>query len=170
MEDQERSVFKNSVGARYLRGLFFEETLADKSSVVYTLKDRDHEGYPSLYRLYMETGDPTEWKFATQHLDGWEHWERLCESPWFKPYVERWRRELHLRISSDSLARIMAESKTNSRGSFTANRYLLERGWEPKDSKRAGRPSKDTIRAEAKRIASETTQITNDYERILRPN
>lgn len=170
MADQERPQFKNSVGAKLLRGLFYETQLADKSSVVYTLKDQDHEGYPSLYRLYMETGDPTEWKFATAHLDGWEHWERLCECPWFKPYVERWRRELHLRIASNALARIMAESKTNSRDSFTANKYLLERGWEPKDSKKAGRPSKDAIKAEATRLAASQTQINDDYDRLVRPN
>jgi hypothetical protein len=162
--------FKTAQGVRYLKGLFFEETLADKSTVIYTLKDRDHEGYPSLYRLYMETNDPTEWRFATKYLDGWDHWERLCESPWFKPYIERWRRELQLRVASESLSRIMAESKTNSRDSFTANRYLLERGWEPKDSKKAGRPSKDAIRAEAKRMASETSQVTDDFQRLIRPN
>ena len=162
--------FKNHQGVRYLKGLFFEETLADKSTVIYTLKDRDHEGFPSLYRLYMETNDPTEWRFAMKYLDGWDHWERLCESPWFKPYIERWRRELQLRVASESLARIMAESKTNSRDSFTANRYLLERGWEPKDSKKAGRPSKDSIRAEAKRMASETTQVSDDFQRLIRPN
>ncbi len=167
MIDQ-RPAFKNSVGARLLRGLFYEETGVDKSSVVYTLKDQDHEGYPSLYRLYMETGDPTEWKFATAYLDGWEHWERLCESSWFKPLVERWRRELHLRIASSALARIMAESKTTSRDSFTANRYLLERGWVAKDSKKGGRPSKDAIKAEAKAIAASTVQVSEDFERLMR--
>lgn len=162
--------FKSSLGHFILRGLFFEETLADKSGVVYTLKDKDHEGFPSMYRLYMETGDPTEWKFANSYLDGWEHWERLNQCNWFKPYVERWRRELHLRIASESLVRIMAESKTNSRESFTANKYLLERGWEPKDSKKSGRPSKDAIKAEATRLATSESQINNDYDRLVRIN
>ena len=166
MEDT-RPSFTNSVGAALLRGLFYEETGADKASVVYTLKDQDHEGYPSLYRLYMETGDPTEWKFATQHLNGWKHWERLCDADWFKSYIDRWRRELQLRIASDSLARIMAEAKTTSRDSFTANRYLLERGWVPKDKGQAGRPSKAAIKSEAHRIASESQQITKDFDRLL---
>lgn len=144
--------------------------MADKSSVVYTLKDQDHEGYRSLYRLYMETRDPTEYKFATTFLDGWEHWTILCECAWFKPYVERWRTELQLKIASESLARIMAEAKTNSKESFTANRYLLERGWEPKDSSKRGRPTKAAVKAEASRIASETVQINSDFDRLLRPN
>jgi hypothetical protein len=162
--------FKNSVGVRLLRGLFFEETLADKSSVVYTLKDKDHEGYPSLYRLYMETDDPTEWKFATTYLDGWDHWEKLCESSWFKPYVARWRKELFLRLQSKALARIIAESKSSSKESFAANKYLLERSWEGKESKGRGRPSKDQVKAAAQAIAVSHAQIDDDYERLVRMN
>lgn len=160
-------VFRNATGTRYLRALFYEETLADKSTVVYTLKDKDHQGYPSLYRLYMETGDPTEWRFATQYLDGWEHWDMLTQCHWFVPYVTRWRKELQLRIASQSLARIMAEAKTNSRDSFTANRYLLERGWEPKDAKKGGRPTKESIRAAAHELASQSQQINSDYDRLI---
>jgi hypothetical protein len=162
--------FRSPSGSRYLKGLFYEETGADKSTVVYTLKDQDHMGFPSLYRLYMETDDPTEWKFANQHLDGWEHWEMLCRCSWFIPYVQRWRKELQLRIASHALARIMAESKTNSRDSFTANRYLLERGWMPKETNKGGRPSKDSIRAAAHQIASEGLQVASDFDRLMRPN
>jgi hypothetical protein len=162
--------FRSPSGSRYLKGLFYEETGADKSTVVYTLKDQDHMGFPSLYRLYMETDDPTEWKFANQHLDGWEHWEMLCRCSWFIPYVQRWRKELQLRIASHALARIMAESKTNSRDSFTANRYLLERGWMPKEANKGGRPSKDSIRAAAHQIASEGLQVASDFDRLMRPN
>lgn len=161
--------FKNAQGVRFLKALFFEETLADKANVVYTLKDQDHEGYPSLYRLYMETGDPTEWKFANAHLDGWDHWQNLCECTWFKPYVARWRKELSLRIASEALTRIMAEAKTASRNAFTANRFLLE-GWEAKGESKRGRPSKQAIREEAHRIASSESQIADDFNRIIRAN
>lgn len=151
--------------------LFFETTGADKSTVVFTLKDEDHLGFQSLYRLYMEEGDPTEWKLATKHLDGWEHWEMLCQSAWFKPYVTRWRKELLLRLQSQALARIIAEAKTSSRNSFTANKYLLERGWEPKEKGSAGRPSKEAIKQEASRIASEAQRIESDFERLTaKPN
>ena len=152
---------------RLLKGLFYEMTLSDKSSVVYTLKDVDHEGYPSLYRLYMETNDPTEWRFAQECLDGWEHWEMLCATTWFKPYVERWRRELELRMKSEALSRIMRESKTGSKESFQANKYLLEKGWEPKDSQhRRGRPSKDEIAKAAKEIATTDRRLEEDFERL----
>jgi hypothetical protein len=62
----------------------------------------------------------------------------------------------------------MAEAKTNSRESFMANRYLLERGWMPKDSSKGGRPSKDAIRKEAHQIASEQVQVNDDFQRLMR--
>jgi hypothetical protein len=162
------SKFRNAVGTRYLKALFFEETGADKSTVVYTLKDQDHEGFPSLYRLYMETNDPTEYRFATAYLDGWDHWEILTKCSWFSPYVERWRKELQLRLASSALARIMSEAKTNSRESFTANKYLLERGWMPKEDRKTGRPSKQAVREAAHEIASQAKQVNSDFDRILK--
>lgn len=157
-----------NTNSRYLKGLFFEQTGADKSTVVYTLKDSDHEGYPSLYRFYMEVNDPTEWKFAQEYLDGWEHWEMLTSCTWFKPYIARWRKELELRMKSEALARIMRESKTTSKESFSANRYLLEKGWEPKEgpSHRRGRPSKDDIAKAATELASADKRLSDDLERL----
>lgn len=164
--------FKNASGARYLRGLFFETTLEDKSSVVYTLKNFDHLGYQSLYRLYMETGDPTEYKFATQYLDGWDHWEALCGCSWFKPYVEAWRRELEVKVRSAALAQIEqvshldGDTKTKALA-FTANKYLLDGGWKPKGEGKVGRPTKEAIKKEAFRITQEAQDINEDYNRIF---
>lgn len=150
-----------------LQGLFFETVGADKSKVLYTLKDRDHEGYPSLYLKYMECNDPTEWTFANAYLENWSHWERLCECTWFKPYVERWRKELSLRLKSKALARIISESKSSSKEAFGASKYLLEKGWEEKEAKAGrGRPSKDEVRKAAKEIATNNDRLLKDLERI----
>lgn len=160
--------WKSGNSRRLLKAIFYEMTLADKSSVVYTLKDHDHEGFPSLYKLYMAADDPTEYKFATTHLESLAHWEELCACTWFKPYAERWRRELELRLKSIALARIMSEAEnTLGKNAFHANKYLVEKGWIPKEVHTKGRPSKDQIRDEAIRIAEEDERITNDHARIL---
>lgn len=154
-----------------LQGLFYETTLpSNRENVIYTLKDRDHEGLPSLYRLYMESNDPTEWRFANSYLESWEHWERLTKTNWFKPYVERWRKELEIRMKSESLARIMSEAKTGSKDAFQANKYLLEKGWEPKDKSERGRPSKKEINEKAKEIVYESRMIEDDFSRLKRIN
>lgn len=169
-EPKAANPFRHPVNnTRHLKALFYEQTLNDKSYVIYTLKDQDHKGYPSLYRLYMEIDDPTEWIVSQTLVDGWEHWEMLCNCTWFKPYVERWRKELELRMKSKALAKIKAEAKTNGKESFIANRYLIEKGWESKEDKKVGRgrPSKEEIRKAANEIASTQDRISGDFERIL---
>lgn len=160
--------FYNAIGHFFLRELFFETTNADKTNVVYTLKKRDHTyngiTYKSLYLLYMQENDPTEYRFATKYLANWDHWLRLQECPWFKEHLESWRNELEVRMKSQALAKIMAESKAGGKEAFSASKYLLEKGWEPKNTK--GRPSKEDIKAAAKDQLESLQRVTNDAERL----
>ena len=156
-------VFKNTSGGFYTKGLFFETTLADKSTVHYTLKDQDHQGYPSLFRLYMEESDPTEYRFAETHLASWAHWQALTACTWFKPYLRDWRHALELKIKSEALAEIMSLAKASGRDKLAANRFLIEKGWE---SSGKGRPSKDDIRKAAMDAVDFSSQISEDYSRI----
>jgi hypothetical protein len=160
------SKFKNDNGQYYLRGLFFETQAADKSSVVYTLKEQDHQGFPSLYRLFMEENDPTEYRFATKHLGGWSHWEALTECTWFKPYVEAWRKELDVRMKSQALSRIMSEAKTGGRDAFASNKYLLEKGWEKEPPSKRGRPTKAEIKEAAFEVNRTANRLEEDFFRI----
>ena len=155
-------------GHKKLRALFFETTLADKKDVVYTLKHRDHEGYPSLYRLYMECDDPTEYTFATQYLDGWDHWQTLCDCSWFKPYVEAWRKELEIRTKARALKAIKDLAQDpDSKEHYQASKFLVTNGWVEKTSgRKAGRPSKDEVKKEAQRIAEEQRELEDELSRV----
>lgn len=163
----ETSLFRIHTGQRKLRGLFFETTMSDKTGVVYTLKDRDHAGYPSLYRLYMETDDPTEYTFAVNNLDGWDHWETLLECNWFKPYINRWRRELEIRTKARALLKIKAVSESNGKEAYQAHKFLVSGGWKD-DTRRkgAGRPSKDEVKNAARQMAEEANSINDDLARV----
>lgn len=165
------SKFRNEQNVRYMRGLFFE-TSTDRSTVVYTLKDQDHEGYPSLYRLYMACDDPTEYTFATTYLDGWDHWERLAKAPWFREYIDRWRKELHLRVRAEALRRLRQEAaEAENKNAFSANRFLLDGNWHNHEpgakASRRGRPSHDEIKKAADQIAEDAHRIQSDFDRIL---
>lgn len=160
--------FKNASGRHYLLGLFYETTDSDHSTAVYTLKDQDHLTYPSLYQLYMQEADPTEYRFAVLHLSGWGHWQELTECSWFQPYVTRWRLELETRLRSIALARIIdLSADTKAPASFQANKYLLDGSWKPAGEKKPGRPTKVAIQREAHRIASEREQAASDFERLI---
>jgi hypothetical protein len=165
--------FRNSTNGRYLKGLFFETTGSDKASVSYTLKDWDHtvDGivYPSLYRLYLEQEDLTEYEFANAHLDGWEHWEMLTSATWFRPYVSRWRRELSLKLKARALNRLKAEAASTSKNAFLANRYIIEKGYVDTGEKSGrGRPSKDEVKAAAHEIAISDRRIDEDFARLAK--
>lgn len=162
------SKFRNSSNARLMKQLFFEHCYGqDVKAAVYTLKDWDHEGYPSLYLLYMAKGDLTEYQFAEEYLDGYDHWERLCKCDWFKPVVERWRKELLLRIQGQALKRIQEVAQTeNHKSAYEANKFLLGGSWLKSEHSR-GRPSKDEVKAEAQRQVQAEKELQEDAERIL---
>lgn len=164
--------FRSSVSnARLTQSLFLEMSYTDKSSVLYTLKDVDHEGYKSLYRLYMEMGDVSELNFARTYFDGWEHWTRICELDWFKPYVTRWREELELQVKAQALKNIQNVAKdVKHRSSYEANKFLLQGGWKGKEESKAGRPSKEKIREEAHKLHLDSKATSADYERIFVKN
>lgn len=159
--------FKNASGAYLTLSMFYETAIDDKSQVIYTLKDRDHAGYPSLYLAYMAANDPTEYSFAIANLDGWSHWERLCRAGWFKPYVSTWRRELELRTRSEALLRIREKAMSEDKEAFQANKYLLNGQWKDKPEKRrAGAPTKQDIREAANDIATTEQTLQSDLSRI----
>src|SRR5690606_3854127 len=133
--------FKNINGVYRLKEMFFETAL-NKDNVIYTLKDHDHAGYPSLYIAFMEAHDPTEYKFAVHALGGWEHWKQLRECSWFQPYYDRWKEELEVKIRSQALAKIITTANGNTKDSFGAQKYVTERQWDaPRATK--GRPAKE---------------------------
>lgn len=147
-----------------MKSLFVETCPLTDAKPVYTLYDFDKDGFPSLYRLYMETADPTEYEFAVRYLHDWKHWLALTAAEWFKPYVTRWREELELKIKSAVLRRVIDDSLSPGRDGQSAAKFILEKGWSEKNTK--GRPSKEEIRDAADRLAQDSTRIDTDMERL----
>jgi hypothetical protein len=135
--------------------------------VCFTSKEYDYQGYPSLYRLYMEEMDPTEFRFAEKYFCSYEHWIRITQSYHYKDVVDRWRRDLDMKIKAQALNRIMAIATTNHGSTFNANKYLLEGGYKNAVPKHRGRPSTKEIAYKAEEIARSGDQVVDDYKRLL---
>lgn len=166
-------VFKDAMGRKYTKALFLEfcSSTSDKSLVLYTLADEDRGDALSLYRLYMELGDLTEYDFATKYFYNWDHWKQLCAVSWFTPHVARWREELDLKTKAEALKRIKEEAKDpKAKNTFSANKILIDRSWEnskPKSpTRKAGRPTREEVAGELKREVKEAKIIEDDYRRI----
>jgi len=164
------SKFKNSSGQLLLKELFYEvATNPLKPNVLYTLKEEDHKGYPSLKRLYMSyiDSDPTEYSFAKDHLYSWNHWEKLMRCSWFKEYLDAWRFEKDLAIKSNALKGIMEEAAGGGKNALSANKYLIEKNFTGDDKKNnVGRPSRDAIKQEAQILYDRDKELEEDYNRI----
>ncbi len=160
------SKFKNANGVYFINDLFYE-TAMNKDNVLFTLKLQDHMGYPSLYRLYMESDDPTEYQFAVKHLDGWQHWKRLASSPILRDHVAEWREELEIRTRSEALAGILITAAGETKESFQAQKYITDGNYLGKEPAKRGRPSKKEIGERANEIASESKRIESEYLRLV---
>lgn len=159
--------FRGVMGHWVLSGLFLERpTWNDgrdlEDYTLYTIRDHDHKGYPSIVRLYLEMEDLTEWEFANTYFGGWEHWQRLCDG-FLRDHVIRWRNELELKVQAKALKQVQIEAESGGKNALQANKYLLAKGW-VRD--RRGRPSKAEIQASAKTIAASDTRVTEDLKRL----
>lgn len=134
----EKEKLRDSTGRPLTQSLFLEFGY-NTEYALFTINDEDkvYNGkvYFSLKRLYLETGDPTEYSFAKKYLLGWNHWKRLCKNKLFVDLAAEWREELEIMIRSEGVLAVMDQSNDN----FQAAKWLADKGW---DKRGAGRPSK----------------------------
>lgn len=127
--------------------------------------DNDIPGLVNCRRTFLELEDPTGYEWAMKYLDSWEHFERLLNSTWFLPHYEDWKRELLISLKAKAIKRITAISLTgtNEAQALAASKYLAEKGWERNTR---GRPSKDDMKGEMRRLSTQIEETNKDMDRI----
>lgn len=153
------------VRGRPLTQSLFLELGYQEDFAIYTLKDWDWDyngkKYPSIKRLYLQHEDPLEYGFATTYFLGWNHWLRLCENKAIRKYIDEWRNELALKLSSQSIRNII--DMTADEKGFQAAKYVAERGWEKSP---VGRPKKDTSERDARIEERLEEEFGKDIQRL----
>lgn len=125
----------------------------------------DKPGLINCQKTFVALRDPTGYKWATEYLGDWRHWERLMQLPWFQEAVETWRHQLKLMLQAEAIQRIQAIAEGDSSQSLAANKYIAEEGWSPKTTAR-GRPSKADVSAEMKRLTKAAQSTEDDAARM----
>lgn len=159
--------FRNSTNNLYSKQLFVEWAGVDNPIAMYTLKRHTWQGKPSLYQLYMDMSDVSEYTFAKTYFEGWKHWELLTSANWFTPYITEWRAELAVKIQSEAIARIKEIGEKGGKDALTANRYIAERGWEKPSANRRGRPSKFKVDPVVLAKKLDEDRLDEDFERVM---
>ena len=113
---------------------------------------------------FMELGDPTGYKWATQYLGDYNHWVRLMKTSWFPEVVETWKENLATKLRSEALEKVREIAKGDSSQALPAAKYLAEEGWQPKATK--GRPSKEMVDKELKQLTAAAQAHDDDAVRI----
>lgn len=167
--------FKNFMGTHLLKPLFFEQIkeAADAHLSMYTMKDYDHtitvEGkevtLPSIKRLFVEMEDTTEYLFANEYFDNFQHWKKIKSTTWFAPLYEEMKEELVLKLQARALKKIRDLEDHPDKG-WMVNKYLLEEGYRDKKDTR-GRPSKAKIKEEADKLLLDKEEVNEDYSRLF---
>lgn len=167
----DKTKFRNPMNGLYIRRIFLETSYRDndKTPVQYTLRSQDHpDGYPSLYKLYIQLADPLEYQFAETYLESYEHWTKLCETNWFKPIIERWRNDLQAKLKTQALQKILRVSEDDShRNQFEALKIILAGGWKEKEPRRkAGRPTKEEVKGQLQQTISDEKELLEELRRV----
>ena len=157
-------VFREIDGTPRTQSLFLELRY-EVDKALYTLKRRDHEYngkvYPSLYVLYMQIGDITEYEFAKACFEDWTHWKRIRENKLITPHADAWAEELEIKLRSEAIRSMRMQARTDKGGASA--KWLAERGWADRTM---GRPSKDAVAKEAAKQNKIAGMLDADVERM----
>ena len=174
--------FRGVNGALLTRGLFADitagqvgaATAEDLSRCLYViLSEQDQGVYKSLYKLYMGMADPSEVMFARAYFESYDHWLTICDAPWARDHINRWRTELDLSIRAGAVKAIYDKSiDPTDKDCFMASRFLVQNGYslkvapKPAKSGLAGRPTKAAIKKEAEALFFTAQDEADDLARL----
>lgn len=167
----ERAVFLDSMGRLRTQSLFYEFK-TEGYTPIFTLKeedwtDPDGNDLISLRRIYIESLDPTEYLFSQRAFGSWKHWTRLRTLNWFSPFYDEWKVELDARLRSLGTRALLELSQGTALASNpAAARYLANGEYWHKSGPKRGRPTREEVEGERKRIAEFKEELADDANRI----
>lgn len=159
-----QGAYKDDLGYRPIFTLRTSDFVLGPSNQFY--RDNDSNLLKSIYQLYLEYNDPSEYSFAqgTFGQDGWTHWLKIRKCSFFKDIYEKMQAALRAKLEAEAIQAVRQVAQT-----VTGTQALQAAKWlhdavQPKKGK--GRPSKEQITLEAKKLAQEEKDAGADGARI----
>mgnify|MGYP003595513347 CR=1 FL=1 len=167
---EDHPLYKAANGRFYAGSLFYEmwkgmsEGYRRHDPVFSLYEDLSFNDKPLINakKAFIEEADPSGYKWAIKYLGSWQHWQKLCDLPWFQEALAIWREELAAKLHADALKEIvdLSRSAKNDAQRLAAAKYLVEQGWVKKNSR--GRPN----RSESSSRNTGGVTLDEDAERI----
>lgn len=161
-------MFKGKNGGWMTQSLFWDKwvNLTDDNRYckpVFTF-DVDRKGLINCKATFIEVGDPTGYEWAMKYLESYDHWLYLMKRDWFAIEAASWKDELLVKIKSTAIKRIQELSTgPNAATALAAAKYVAEQAW---DKNSPGRPTKEKVTGEMKRLTRDVEQTNEDMARL----
>jgi hypothetical protein len=118
-------------------------------------------------KVFLETKDIYEYQAAIKLVGSWAEWNRLKrDSKLFQDSLAEWIVELKAILRSESFAHIVELSQKDNAQALAASRWLIEEVMEKPNGKKRGRPTKQAVAQEARRIAQSSKEEEEELKRI----
>ena len=158
---------KDETGRTRTQSLFWEYRINDAPpdyAPLFTLKDREHHGLPSLKKIYMsyEHIPGQEYEFAIDVFNSWDQWQAICNNKLLAKEINKWKNEYDVRLRAKAMKTLIRNALEDGAKGVASAKYLAEGAWIGK----RGRPSKEEVQRELKLQASLAKEFNHDIERI----
>ena len=158
------------VNGKFRTQSLFEEYKNPSYTAPFNLTKHDKPDSISLYKIYMEESDPTEYSFALRTFGSWEHWALLSSEEtgpeWFMVHLRKWRKELKAKLASEHYHRMDQVAQYGK----TATERMMAVRWLSSELKPAGagkgRPTKAAVEGRLKSELRELDEVNQDKERL----
>lgn len=121
------------------------------------LDDSGNLKHVSLYKLYMEIGDPTEYEFAKKVFNTWEHWKKIASHQAVSSHVAVWREELEIKVRCEAVKHLRAQSSKST----SAAMFLARKGYDEPPNTKKSKSHEEKVQEAIK------SRIDADYARVM---
>lgn len=149
----DKTKFLDGSGKRVITGLFKEFARCD-------VKFKPWATLEEWKEVFLECRDPSEYKAAMTIVGNWDHWNEIRNHPTIKPHVDRWHEELAVKLKSEAILAMVAQSKQP--GGTAAAKWLASKGY-TEGVKPVGRPQKEAPKED---VAKTTARVSGDAARL----
>ena len=121
---------------------------------------------PSIHQLYVQTGDVSEYAFATEHFYNFAHWEFIKSRDWFVPHYNAMRLELEAKLESEAISAMRGQMRSGT-ATQTTLKYFADREYAQPDTSNPDSkaaqvtPDKDWLLTQAKSTFEAATKSGN---------